>query len=423
MKVALSFLGCRVNQAEISDLERDLISRGHTIVELSEEPDMCIVNTCTVTSKSDYQSRQLIRHAAKTGARVLATGCYAQMNPEEILKIDGVESVIPNQEKPYIINQFIDISSKITLTTSQNLKKKSKFFLKVQDGCDNSCTYCRVWLARGPSRSIAQDQIISSAREAEAAGYNEIVLTGVHLGMYGRDIGMTSCGVANLLEQILANTEQARIRLSSMEVTEIDDHLLDLMTDARVCRHLHIPIQSGDDGVLDRMGRGYSRKDVIDKISDVTRALGDIGMGSDIIAGFPTEDEPAFGQTIDLVENLPLTYLHVFPYSPRAGTVAADIKEDISADEKKSRAALLREIGQRKSLEYINNQVGKCLTVLLETHKPDGSWVGTSGNFLKVRVAHSAGCDKSHKQLIKGHIVNAEIKSVEGAILYGEAGI
>lgn len=399
-------------------MEKSLREAGHVIVGLPDSPEVCIVNTCTVTSKSDMQSRQLIRKALKTGARVLATGCYADLNPQDIEKIDENIEIHKNIIKPYIINEFIHISSEKTSTTVSSIGQRSKYFLKVQDGCDNSCTYCRIWMARGESRSIKLEEVLESARMAEQSGYREIVLTGIHLGMYGRDL-VGGWGVSKLLEELLRTTSMCRFRLSSLEVGEIDEHLLELMGDSRVCDHLHVPLQGGHDSVLKDMGRNYTVREYSDTIELINSKLGDIGLGSDIIAGFPTETREAFENTLNLVKKLPFTYLHVFPYSARPGTMASKLPDIVENIEKKNRAAMLREIGLAKKKAYMESQKGKVLSVLCEQAGEDGI-MGTSYNYLKVNVNLNTQ-ELSNIDDIKGKLVNIRVSGVKGAHLAGDA--
>lgn len=419
MRVSLLYLGCRVNQAEIAEMEAELRTRGHEIVALDGHPDTCIINTCTVTKKSDNQSRQLVRRASRTGAKVLVTGCYAELNPSDIENIAGKDSIVSNHKKPYIINEFMDISSSNDSYKLTEPLARSKYFLKVQDGCDNQCTYCSVWMARGRSRSIEVDEVIRSAQQAEASGYMEIDLTGIHLGMYGRDLaGNISGGVGMLLETLLKKTNKCRFRLSSLEVSEVDERIADLLMDNRVCRHLHIPLQSGDDGVLREMNRDYTSAQYINRIEWLHDRISDIGLGADVIAGFPSESLEAFERTHAIVGELPFTYLHVFPYSSRPGTAASKIPDMVGAEERKKRAAILRIIGERKRTAFQLANIGKDLEILLESQSDDGLWRGTSDNYLKVKCLQAL-LDEAGKECSKGRLVNIEAQAVEGGFLVG----
>src|SRR4030042_3016709 len=258
MKVSILTLGCKVNQSESMIIEGNLIKHGCSIVGISEYPDYCIINTCTVTKKSDYQSRQLIRKAIRTGSKVIVTGCYAQLKPEDIQDIKGVTRIVYNNNKYSIINILTGIQSSYTYTYTYT--SKSRPYIKVQDGCNFSCTYCVVPLARGKSKSTNISEVINQAIEFESLGYKEIVLTGIHLGSYGKDL-KNNTNLSKLIKELLNKTRIPRIRLSSLEIKEINDEIIELIQDKRICRHLHLPLQSGDDRILNYMNRMYNTKE------------------------------------------------------------------------------------------------------------------------------------------------------------------
>lgn len=407
MKIAVLTLGCKVNQAESSSIEGTLKSGGHMIVNLADKPDVCIVNTCTVTAKSDYQSRQLIRRAHKAGAKVYVTGCYSELNRDSIQAMDGVDEVISNADKMSIINKLHNETISITSSLSNS---KSRLFLKVQDGCNYSCSYCTIPRARGKSRSISLIDIISDIDRAVASGFNEVVLTGIHLGTYGIDL-KPKVSLSELLATILKNTSIKRMRLSSLEVREIDSRLLELLTDKRVCNHLHIPLQSGSDKILKLMGRMYDSAQFSFKINEVAKRVQGISIGTDVIVGFPGEDGNEFESTRNLIDGLPISYLHVFPFSSRPGTPASTMPSNCSAENKKQRVHTLTTLNQRKKELYLSRQLGKTLDVLIEERLGDGSYCGTSDNYLKVVV--SAGNNKI------GSIVSSRIESINEGRLIG----
>jgi len=407
LKIAVLTLGCKVNQAESSSIEGTLKSGGHMIVNLADKPDVCIVNTCTVTAKSDYQSRQLIRRAHKAGAKVYVTGCYSELNRDSIQAMDGVDEVISNADKMSIINKLHNETISITSSLSNS---KSRLFLKVQDGCNYSCSYCTIPRARGKSRSISLIDIISDIDRAVASGFNEVVLTGIHLGTYGIDL-KPKVSLSELLATILKNTSIKRMRLSSLEVREIDSRLLELLTDKRVCNHLHIPLQSGSDKILKLMGRMYDSAQFSFKINEVAKRVQGISIGTDVIVGFPGEDGNEFESTRNLIDGLPISYLHVFPFSSRPGTPASTMPSNCSAENKKQRVHTLTTLNQRKKELYLSRQLGKTLDVLIEERLGDGSYCGTSDNYLKVVV--SAGNNKI------GSIVSSRIESINEGRLIG----
>ena len=405
MRFALLTLGCKVNQAEVSRMRAELSASGHEIVEIHEHPDFCIINTCTVTNKADYQSRQLIRRATHTGARVIATGCYAELNPDEIRRLGGVERIVSNKDKMLSITEFVNIDKCNTLS----IDDKSRYTLKVQDGCNNSCSYCVIPAARGRSRSVGLDAVVAEASMAIEAGFEEIVLTGVHLGQYGLDYEVK---LADLIEALLLGTHGARLRLSSLEVTEIDDRLLGLLGDPRICRHLHLPLQAGDDEILRRMRRRYDTRYFRHTVERITERLGAVALGTDVIAGFPSEDEEMHRNTANLLNDLPFTYLHVFPYSPRAGTDAAKIKDSVGGAMRSQRTSELRAISDAKKQGYRKMQLGQTLGILIERANGINGSTGTSDNYLKVRVAGGDFC--------RGRVVKAVIVGIDGDMLVAD---
>lgn len=381
-------------------------------MDLSEHPDVCVVNTCTVTSKSDYQSRQLIRKSARSGARVIVTGCYSDMNPVSVSKMDNVEHVVLNANKDNIIN-YIDDNVKVSNNVLTR-GSRTRYFLKVQDGCDHSCTYCMVWKARGKSRSVDLDKAVDMARRASEQGYNEIVLTGVHLGLYGQDIN-SELTLAELVEELLSRTNIRRFRLSSLEVNEVTPRLLDVFMDPRVCPHLHIPLQSGDSGVLREMNRTYDRDLFRERVLEIVSRTGEIALGTDIIAGFPSETEEAYENTLSLATELPFTYMHVFPYSSRPGTVACELEDIAGHDRRKHRASTLRDLAAWKKQDYLRANMKKSLEVLFEKKGSDGLWVGTSGNYIKIKT-------KSQGDL-EGQLCKVFIREVADGHLLGDLSI
>jgi threonylcarbamoyladenosine tRNA methylthiotransferase MtaB len=408
MRIALVSLGCKVNQAEITDMEQAFRAGGHELVDLAGSPDICVVNTCTVTNKSDYQSRQMIRRAARTGANVVVTGCYAELNHEKAGEMDSVAAIFKNSEKSNIIT-YVDAQLSPHEGISSN-GSRTRYFLKVQDGCNRSCTYCLVWMARGQVRSLPLELAVNKAKSAVDAGYREIVLSGVHLGLYGMDLE-PALTLPDLVETLLARTGVERIRFSSMEINEINERLLGLIADPRVCSHLHIPLQSGSDKVLRDMKRGYNADSFNRKVNEIVQKIHNIGLGTDIIAGFPTESDGSFEETVNVLSELPFTYAHVFPYSPRPGTRAAEFIDNVGHERRKVRAAALRAIGKWKKMEQMKAQIGNNLDVLVETEFRPGVWSGTSGNYFKAEVR---GKNIRRGDIIDVRIIDAGDKSLIG---------
>ena len=401
MKIALLTLGCKVNQSEIASIEAGLMRSGKknkniTIVGLDEKPDICVINTCSVTAKSDYQSRQLIRKAAQTGAKLIVTGCYSELNFLETGNMKGVEQVVANSEKANIIKMITGDSSS-SIESNEGLIKKSgrsRYFLKIQDGCSYSCSYCIVWKARGRSKSIEPETVIGQIRQAHKIGYKEVVLTGIHLGLYHSGIGLSA-----LVERILSETDIGRVRLSSLEVNEIDDKIIELMKTGRVCRHAHIPLQSGDDHVLSLMKRRYKTASFIDKVNKMVSEIPDIAIGTDIIIGFPGEGETEFNNTRALLERISFAYMHVFTYSERPGTEALGFPNKVLKEEKKKRSLIIREMAGLKKRSFIDSLTGKGFEVVIEKGKekdPKGDFfdffvgkpgiTGITDNYVKVFI-------------------------------------
>jgi threonylcarbamoyladenosine tRNA methylthiotransferase MtaB len=397
MKVALLSLGCKVNQSELLSIESALKERGAEIVELSEKPDLCIINTCSVTARSDYQSRQLIRRAGGTGAKVIVTGCYSELNPEGVLKMKGVAQVIRNREKNSIISIFNGDPSSSPLISNI---KRSRFLLKIEDGCNHSCSYCIIPKARGPVRSVPPGEMLKRVNEAVSLGYKEIVLTGIHMGLYGIDL-TPRVPLIHLLNEIFEKTAIYRVRLSSLEINEVNEKLLEFMKTGRLCAHLHIPLQSGDDKVLSLMNRPYRVREFKEKVSFFSSRVS-LGLGTDIIAGFPGEGETEFENTKALLKELPFTYAHVFPYSERSGTRASLLPGKVPVQIRKERAAALREIAAQKRDNFLKALVGREEDILIEETAPEGV-LGTAGNYVKALMPFP-------ETVSKGNIVRARFQ-------------
>ena len=408
MKIAVLTLGCKTNQAESMNMEHALNNAGHQIVEMLEKPDICIINTCTVTSKADYQSRQLINRALKNNAKVIVTGCYAELNNEQIKNIDNNIEVIRNNNKSNIINMIPNEYSSGNINFSRYARHRPA--VKVQDGCNYSCSYCAIPMARGRSRSIPIDRVISEIKFYESLGYKEIVLTGIHLGTYGLDLKPKK-SLSILLDNILKNTNIPKIRISSLEIKEIDDKFLELLTEERICKHLHIPLQSGDDNILKLMNRTYSTKDFLSGIERIIKKVPEISIGTDVIVGFPSEGEVEFENTKKLIESIPFSYLHVFPYSPRPRTKAVTFSGQVAGAIKKERVKILREIGMAKKEDYIEKNIGKSLDIIVEDRCEDGV-IGTAGNYIKVLVT-------DENNIKEGMLVNVHVLGHKDGIAIG----
>lgn len=382
MKVSFLTLGCRVNQSETTILEETLKEAGVSIVSLQENPDYCVINTCSVTAKSDYNSRQLIRRAAKSGAKVIVTGCYAQLSSDTVRSMQGVYEVVDNSRKLEIVNMIAAHDVDICYSSSNH----SRPYLKIQDGCNLRCSYCTVPMARGKSRSISEDEVVERISLIESRGYNEVVLTGIHIGSYGRDLPLPS-DLTNLLRRILVKTRIKRIRLSSVEITEIDDELTEILSEERICRHLHLPLQSGSERILKLMRRGYSALYFSKLVESISSRINNISIGTDIIIGFPGESDQDFNATYNLMTSLPISYMHIFPFSARPGTEASIMTGRVDDLTIKRRVKILADLNKRKKRAYLERQINNTLDIILEEPDGAGLYTGTSGNYLKIRAS------------------------------------
>jgi threonylcarbamoyladenosine tRNA methylthiotransferase MtaB len=395
-RLAVATLGCKVNQFESADMIEQLRSSGWQLVPFSEVADLYLINTCTVTARSDAESRRMIRRARRTNpeAKIVATGCYAQVAPQDLQTLPEVDQVLGNEEKQDIaelitkgVNKVTDLSrlkgaGPLRLTS---FAEHTRAFLQVQNGCEAGCSYCIVPIARGPSRSAAPDDVLLAVKRLSASGYQEVVLTGIHLGAYGLDL--SPCSSLTGLAQLLDSQDAIpRLRLGSIEPNELTDELLELFRkSSRLCHHLHIPLQSGSHGVLQRMGRKYDTDFYRNRIVTAAKRLPDAFLAADLIAGFPGETEQEFADTCRFVESLPLSDLHVFPYSIRPGTRAATMQGHLKPAIIKERAEQLRTIAVKKRALFQQSFIGTPLQVLGQRHDQEtGILSGISRNYLEI---------------------------------------
>ncbi len=394
MRISILTLGCKTNQAESFSVEGHLKRTGNEIVDISDNPDLCIINTCTVTAKADRQSRQLIYRALRNSAKVIVTGCYSELNADEIKKLGTAIDIIKNSEKETLLSKLINCHTDDLCI--DNRYPRHRPIVKVQDGCNYSCSYCAIQKARGRSRSESCGEILKKINEYTESGYKEVVLTGIHLGAYGLDLKFKK-SLSDLLKLILRETSMTRIRLSSLGINEINDELIDTVSDSRICKHLHIPLQSGDDFILKKMDRKYSTASFINRIQSITEMFPDIAIGTDVITGFPGEGDESFLKTCSFIEAAPFSYIHVFPYSTRPGTRAASFDGQIPYYIKKHRVNILKTIGDSKKGDYLKRHLDKTLEILVESRTTEG-YVGTSANYIKVLIA--SGIDLGEETLV-----------------------
>jgi threonylcarbamoyladenosine tRNA methylthiotransferase MtaB len=429
--VAFHTIGCKLNQHETNDIARQFSERGWQSTPFGEPADVVVVNTCTVTAQSDSRCRAALRKARRESpqAVVIATGCLAQAQSGMLAGMPEVDLVLGNREKELIFDHLDDegrprtgrvAAATLVPGTRPAFALVSAFaghtraFVKIQDGCDARCAYCIVPLARGPNRSLPTEIILAHVARLIATGFREIVLTGVHLGTWGRDLGHPQT-LASLLTRLVALPGLGRLRLSSIEPTEFTPELLELIAAApAICPHLHIPLQSGSATVLRSMRRPYGPEVFARVVEQLARSLPDPGLGADIIAGFPGETETDFEETVSLIRSLPLTYLHVFPFSLRPGTPAAAMDSQVPVRERDRRAGVLRDLGREKTRTFHERHVGRTVRALIQGQpgRKRGATHGLTGNYLTVFV-------RATREEV-GDFRNLRVTRLEGGRLHGE---
>ncbi len=413
-KIAVTTLGCKVNQFESASFITGFKEEGCAVVPATETADVFVINTCAVTARAGQQSRQLIRKIIRNNpdSRIVVTGCYAQMAAEELLDIipDNPMAIVGNGNKHLLVETALDreppdmimltgkISAKkeICLLPVRRFSGRTRAYLRIQDGCNNFCTYCIVPYTRGRSRSLNKAGVIEQARVFADEGYLELVITGINVGKYGLDLDEGE-DIYSLLDSLFRNFPDIRFRLSSVEPTEVNDRLLELMTrHTNFMPHLHVPLQSGDDGVLARMNRRYTVETFVRAIQKVNSALPHGAIGCDILAGFPGEDDHAAENTFQLLSGLPITYLHVFPYSIRPGTVAAEFKNQVHGSIKDERVARLRQLDLHKKQEFYHRHLDTEHNILVERqNEKTGLLQGFSENYIPVQFKGDADSVKT----------------------------
>ncbi len=399
-KVAFHTLGCKLNFSETSTIGNQFVQNGFEVVDFKGDADVYVINTCTVTENADRECRQIVRRALRTNpdAYVIVTGCYAQLSSEEIAKIEGVDAVLGSGEKFNIfsiIPEFSkDLPSCIQVTPTEKLEKfnfayssdalgRTRAFFKIQDGCDYICTYCTIPQARGKSRSTTPNKVVDEFKALVNSGYKEIILTGVNVGDYGKHIGEN---LYELLLKMLTVEGDYRIRISSIEPNLLTDEIIKLSaSNSKMAKHFHIPLQSGSAKMLSLMKRRYSVDDYKILIEKLQKEIPDVGIGVDVIVGFPGETETEFLETYNFIKELPVSYLHVFTYSERPNTPAIEMEDAVPIPERKRRTNMLRILSEKKRNEYYNKMIGKNVTVLFEEGKQSDVMLGWTSNYVRVK--------------------------------------
>ena len=399
-QVAFTTLGCKVNQFETEVMEGLFKQRGYAIVAFDQPADVYVINTCSVTHLGERKSRQLIRRATRLNpeAIVAVAGCYAQVSPQEVQAISGVDVIVGTSDRHRIVD-FVEEAASSTQTVNAvtdimaaehfediplfNIPGRTRAFLKIQEGCTNFCTYCIIPYARGPLRSRSLDSIYTEASKLVDAGFQEIVLTGIHLGAYGRDLG-TDISLVEAVKTVLNVQGLVRLRLGSLESIEISDELISLMqSDKRLCQHLHLPLQAGDDNVLAAMNRHYTTNEFHCLIEGIRKRIPDIAISTDIIVGFPGETGEMFNNALTFVERMSFSRMHVFPYSRRSGTPAANFTDQVDEHEKKRRAHVMQQLADKKAAQFQSKFIGRRFSILLEATN-NIIVDGLTGNYIRV---------------------------------------
>ncbi len=430
---AIKTLGCKLNQYESEQMRVQLESLGYQVVEYEAGAELCIINSCTVTSRTDRDTRRLARRAKRLNpkAYVVVAGCYVEVNPQDLEAMPEIDLLVRNADKSRLA-QLLPAADGASDTAASygdagpiisDFSGHTRAFVKVQEGCNARCAYCIIPDARGPSHSVEPEQVLAQCQVLTDAGCPEIVFIGTHLGQYGRDLD-SEIDLVQLIN-LVCELPMPRLRLSSIEPREITPEIVrmvrdggqaltcgrDLAVSGKLCRHLHIPLQSGCDSVLQRMNRPYDTAFYAEVVKRIVGLQPEAGIGADVIVGFPGETDEEFEATREFVESLPLSYLHVFTYSERRGTPAAEMPDQVDYEVRKARNHVLRDISEQKREQFAQSMVGKCVEVVLQTQQEDTAVRGISDNYLEVDVAGAAGRS--------GELVKVEIQAANNSRLFG----
>jgi len=427
-KIHFKTLGCKTNQYETQAMREKFHREGYEVTRDPAEADLFVINTCTVTAEADRKSRSIIRrlHRDNPDAQIAVTGCYATLNGEEIAGLPGVSLVVPNEEKDRIVEHVkLESFSKYCGEGDETENNRygdfaisyfedhSRGFVKIQDGCNHSCTYCKVVIVRGVSRSRPIEEVVDEANRLVEAGHKEIVLTGIQLGDYGAE-WKNDLNLVEVLRRLNAIDGLFRIRMSSIDPSDISDELIEFMRDhVKVCPQLHMSLQSGDDGVLKLMKRAYRRDYYIERIQKLRAVVPEFALTTDVMVGFPGEDDAAHRKTLELLREVRPLKAHVFPFSPREGTAAQNMPGRATGTVLKSRLAELQALCKQEAERFQQSYIGKPLTVLVETQDASGYWEGHSSNFLKVKFQGGADLERE--------LIEVVPTSVEDGYLLGDA--
>jgi len=410
--VALQTLGCKLNQAETESLARQFLEAGYQVVAPDQAADVYLLNTCTVTHIADRKCRNLLRlaHRRNPEALIVATGCYVERAAVEVGGIEGVGLVVGNRDKDRLAEIVQAKTNGHEGYRSQDISKSSPFrtraLVKIQEGCSQPCSFCVVPRVRGRERSRSQDDVIAEVKTRAAEGYKEVVLTGTRIGSYEHDGGLQE-----LVKRILGESDVQRLRLSSLEPSDLTPEFLSLWKDRRLCPHIHLPLQSGSDAVLQRMGRAYSTADYERAAAMVREAIPDLSLTTDLMVGFPGESEEEFSESYRFCERMGFAATHVFPYSARPGTKAARLAGKVGDNEKKRRCQLMLDLAYRSTCSFREQFAGRSVNVLWEGNK-DGIWFGLTENYMRVFLP-------SH-EFLGNRVLATKVVGQRDGILVGE---
>ena len=427
LKAAFLTLGCKVNQADSAAMEEVFRRAGYEIVSFSQQADVYVVNTCVVTNVAQNKSKQMIRRAVRMSpsAIVAVCGCYAQTSPAEVKAIAGVQLVLGNDKRNSIVElvekvrasgytdavTLLDKQTNFEEMLSGNVENRTRAYLKIQEGCNQYCSYCIIPYARGPVRSRSIGSITSETERLVAQGFKEIVLIGIHLGAYGVEKNIAG-KLSDAVQAVLSVKGVQRLRLGSLESIEVEERLIDLFAkDTRLCRHLHLPLQSGCDDILQAMRRPYSTKDFTRLLRDLKNAIPGLAVTSDVIVGFPGETQLQFEKTLSFITNAAFSDVHIFPFSARKGTPAAQMQGQITKEEKSKRVKSLAEIVEKQKEVFLQELVGKTLKILFEQPDGNGYMSGFTQSYVKVFVPEN--------REFLGEIKEVSISCLKDGALYG----
>jgi len=430
-KVYIETLGCKTNQYESEALTALFQNAGYVDCDKAEDADVCVVNTCTVTHVSDRKSRQIIRRTAaakKKGAVLVVCGCYAQVAMEDVAALGEADIILGTNRRSYIVKaveDFLQSSQRKTYVSTtkemadfedlgdKRVIKMTRAYLKIQEGCRQFCSYCIIPYARGPIRSRKMKDILAEVRNLEAQNYQELILTGTHIGMYGQEENNEGYDLADVCAEILANSSIARIRLGSLEPKEVSEKLLDLIkNNPRMCRQLHLPLQSGADSVLAKMNRPYNTAEYREIIQKIREDVPDIAITTDIMVGFPQESDDDFRQCLMFVDEISFADMHIFKYSPRENTPAAVLAGQVASEIKDKRSKMMAAVAEKNQLKFMESFIGKEVEILLEEQDKKEYWEGHTDNYLKVLCKFA--------DATKGELRKVRVCSLNKHNLYGE---